>query len=464
MMQNNAPRRLHAHILAVLISVALTTACGGSSDAATQAVDQNATTVVAQSAPTVISAPTPSQLRDPSATVDLGNVTPGDGECPKPAQPATPPTPAQFNAVSGTLLDFLSAGASIEAVSAAMQTWGVKFAAPGSNEPLGSIEYARILPSESQQVIAAFFDPAPADPASGTVSKAGNLAVFACNGGRYTLVYDALADKAFDGLVTDPRVLAIDDVTGDGVFDLSFLTGTCQAATCMDGVTILSAHGGGGLRNIAQDFAYVPYPTFEFVQNANNTRDLIVVEGTLGDPGAGPQRGITATWSFNGQAFVKASELREVPTYRIHALHDGDDAMRRKDYRLADAFFTQVANDPALQPWEANPNAANEGQILAAFAYSRLMQSAAHRNDATGVQAAYDSLNRVGPADSPGYLYAQLGSAFLQSWNATQNAAQACTAMIAAAQTLPNASKWLGIESFGTANFDYQPEDLCISP
>lgn len=462
MMQNNVTRSRFGRALGVVLCAVVLSACGGSARAPAPVVDQNATTVVAQSAPTVISAPTPSQLRDPSATVDLGNITPGDGECPKPGTPPTPPKPEPFSAVTGALLDYLSAGASIEAASSVMQAWGVKFAAPGSSEPLGSIEYARILPLESQQVIATLFDPTPAD-ASGTVSKSGNLAVYACSGGRYVLVYDALADKSFDGLVTDPRVLNIDDVTGDGIFDLSFLTGTCQAATCMDGVSILSAHGGGGLRNLAQDFAYVPYPTFEFIQGANNARDLVVVEGTLGDPGAGPQRGITATWSFNGQVFVKTSELREAPLYRIHALHDGDDALRRKDYRLADALFTQVASDGALQPWEANPNISNEGQMLATFAYVRLMQSAAQRNDATGVQAWFDALNRAGPADSPGYLYAQLGAAFMERWNATQDVAQACAAAVAFGQSQPNTTKWLGIESFGTANYDYQPEDLCIS-
>jgi hypothetical protein len=457
-------------IVVVFVVGALLSACAGapqnSTDAPAPVVEQNAPTVVAQSAPTISSASTPSPLRNSEATLDLGEISTDVAQCPKAAKAAIPAKPAQFTDAAGALLTYLNAGATIEEASAAMQAWGFKYAAPGSGEALGSIEYGRILPGESQQLIATFFDPTQANDAAatGTLSKAGELAVYTCDAGRYALAYSALADKSFDGLVTDPRVLSVDDVTGDGLFDLSFLTGTCQAATCMDGVTILSAHGGGALRNIAQDFAYVPYPTFEYVQGANNTRNLIVVEGTLGDPGAGPQRGITATWAFNGQVFAKAAEQREAPNYRIHALHDGDDALRRKDFRLADALYSQVVNDAALQTWEANPQAPNEQQILGTFAYVRLMQSAAQRNDTTGVQAAFDSLNQLGPADSPGYLYAQLGNAFLQSWNATQNVAQACAATAAFAKTQPNLTKWLGIDSFGTANYDYQPEDLCISP
>ncbi len=369
-----------------------------------------------------------------------------------------PPKPAAFSGVAQALVDYLNAGASIEAASEAMQAWGVKFAAPGSNEALGSIEYARILPGDSQQIVATLFDPAPND----TVSKSGDLAVFTCENGQYKVAYQALADKSFEGLVTDPRVLSVDDVSGDGVFDLSFLTGACQAATCMDGVTILSMHGGA-LRNLAPDFNYVPYPTFEFVPNATNAaRDLIVVEGTLGDAGAGPQRGITTTWQFNGQTFGKTSETREVARYRIHALHDGDDALRAKDYRQADAYFTQVTSDAALQTWDANPNAANEGQVLGAFAYFRLIQSAALRNDSTGMQAALETLSRFGPADSPGYLYTQLATAFVTTWNGSQNFQQSCAAAVSFAQQNANTTRWLGIESFGTANYDYQPEDMCF--
>jgi hypothetical protein len=341
-----------------------------------------------------------------------------------------------------------------------MQAWGVKYAAPGSNEPLGSIEFGRVLPGESEQMIATFFDPAPGD----TVSKSGNLAVFTCVNGQYAMAYDALADKSFEGLVTDPRVLSVDDVTGDGVFDLTFLTGTCEAATCSDGVTILSAHGGAGLRNLAPDFANVPYPTFEFVPSAGAARDLVVVEGTLGDPSAGPQRGITTTWQFNGQLFQRTSEFRDPARYRIHALHDADDALSRKDFPAADALYSQVINDTTLQVYEANPNAANEQQILGSFAYVRLMQSAALRGDTTLLQASFDSLSQFGPADSPGYLYTQLGNVFLQTYSSTNDYAQACAAAKMFAQQQPNLTKWLGIDSFGTANFDYQPEDICLTP
>jgi hypothetical protein len=207
----------------------------------------------------------------------------------------------------------------------------------------------------------------------------------------------------------------------------------------------------------------VPNPTFEYVPSTRGGgKDLIVVEGTLDDASAGPQRQITATWSFNGQTFTQTQTTQESPTYRIHALHDGDEALRKKDYREADTQFLRVINDASLQTWDGNPNAQIEQQILSAFAYVRLMQSAALRNDDVGVQVAYDSLTRLAPADTPGFLYAQLGDTFFRTWSATKNAVQSCQAMVDLAKQNANATKWLGIDAFGTANYDYQPEDMCV--
>jgi hypothetical protein len=353
----------------------------------------------------------------------------------------------------------LNAGASLQSASDVLLAWGARVAAPGTNEVLGTIEFGKLLPGDDPQIVAVIFDPAPSE----NVSRAGNLIVYNCTNGRYQIAYQALADPAFENLVSDPRLLSLEDVTGDGIDDLTFLTGDCGAGTCMDGVSVLSIHGSGALRNLAPDFANVPNPTFEYVPSTRGGgKDLIVVEGTLDDASAGPQRQITATWSFNGNTFTQTQTTQESPTYRIHALHDGDEALRKKDYREADTQFLRVINDASLQTWDGNPNAQIEQQILSAFAYVRLMQSAALRNDDVGVQVAYDSLTRLAPADTPGFLYAQLGDTFFRTWSATKNAVQSCQAMVDLAKQNANATKWLGIDAFGTANYDYQPEDMCV--
>jgi hypothetical protein len=454
----------NAFLIAMLLCSVMVAGCAGGAPAQPAAPgvqDQYAATVVGTvEAVAAQGAATPSLVRG-AVTVETGDdpAQAINSQCPRPAQATAPQKPAEFKDIAQGLAAYLSAGATLEDVSMLMQTWGVKFASPGTNEPLGSIEYAKIMPGEDAQVIATFYDPAPGE----TISRPGNLAVFSCVGGAYQVAYQALTDSSFEGLVTDPRVLDVSDVSGDGLMDLSFLTGDCGAATCMEGVTILAAHGGQALRNLAPEFAFVPYPTFEYVPSASGTaRDLVVVEGILGDPTAGPQRSITSTWQFNGNVFTRTAELKEAATYRIHALHDGDDALRAKDYRLADSLYGSVIAEPALQSWDANPNVANEPAILGAFAYVRLMQSAALRGDVTGVNASFDSLQSFGPADSLGYLYTQLGEAFINAWRNGNNYEAGCAAMIGFANSNPNVTRWLGIEAFGSANYDYQAEDLCL--
>jgi hypothetical protein len=418
---------------------------------------QGAVTVVSTSAPQVVAQVT----RTPNLNVTIESNLPASSltQCPPIGNPASPAKPASFAEMPVALNNFLNAGASLQAASDVLLAWGVRVAAPGTNEVLGTIEFGKLLPGDDPQIVAVIFDPAPSE----NVSRAGNLIVYNCAGGRYQIAYQALADPAYENLVSDPRLLSLEDVTGDGIDDLTFLTGDCGAGTCMDGVSVLSIHGTGALRNLAPDFANVPNPTFEYAPSTRGGgKDLIVVEGTLDDASAGPQRQITATWSFNGQIFTQTQTTQESPTYRIHALHDGDEALRKKDFREADTQFLRVINDASLQTWDGNPNAQIEQQILSAFAYVRLMQSAALRNDAVGVQVAFDSLMRLAPADTPGYLYAQLGDTFFRTWSATKNAVQSCQAMVDLAKQNANATKWLGIDAFGTANYDYQPEDMCV--
>jgi hypothetical protein len=380
--------------------------------------------------------------------------------CPPLAKPPIPAKPAAFNQTAQAIAAYLTQGASIEEVSAAMQAWGVKFAAPGTNEALGSIEFAKILTGDDPQLVATFFDPTQTQE----VSRFGDLAVFTCANGQYQIAYQALSDPAFEGIITDPRVLSVEDVSGDGLFDLSFLTGDCRAGTCLDGVTVLSVHGNAALRNLAPEIPYAPYPSFEYVPAANGSaaRDLMVIEGILGDSSAGPQRSVTNTWAFNGQNYTLAGTVREPILYRIHALHDGDDALRAKDFGQADALFTRVTSDVSLQPWDGNPNVAQEPQTLSAFAFVRLMQSAAIRGDVTGVNAARDSLNRAAATDSAASPFAQLGEAYFAAWTNGNNHAAGCAAAIAFGQQNKQVYEALGINAFGTANYDYQPEDMCI--
>lgn len=316
------------------------------------------------------------------------------------------------------------------------------------------------MPGDEAQLIVVVFDPTQ----KGAITRSGDLAVFMCSSGRYTLLYRTLDDPGFQGEVSNPRILAVEDATGDGIAELAFVTGDCGMDTCLEGVTILSSAGAsaGALTNLAPDFAYLPNPVFDFVpSNRGLMQDLIAIEGHFGSVDAGPQRIVTDTWSFNGNTFTLTQAIKEPAVYRVHALHDADDALRRKDFATADALFGRVINDASLQMWEGT-GSPDEPQLLAAFAYIRLMQSAAARGDSAGVQTHYQTLKNTAPAGTPAQIYAQLGDAFFNAWSQSPNLARACDAAIAFANQNPNAYRFLGSETYGFANADYRAEDMCI--
>jgi hypothetical protein len=372
-----------------------------------------------------------------------------------------------FSDTVAALASYLNAGASLTAAEDILKTWGYIYTDRSNNQPVGGVRQVRVLPGELPQDVLTYIDPAQADP-NHPPSRFGELVVLACVNNQYQVAYQATADPIFLGVVLNPRAFSDEDVTGDGVGDLSFLTGDCGAENCVDAMTIVSTVGTtlpNTLNNIVPDIDFItkPYPTFQFVPAPNSpSKNLLVTPGFATGAGSGPQRMVTETWSFTGSAFTLTGKLAEPPVYRIHALHDGDDALRRKDFPAAEALYARVVNDPSLQGWEGGVALQDEAQFLAAFATVRLVQSAAARGDAATAQAALDVLRGLAPKDSAGEIYAGLGEAFFNSYSQTSNYAQACAAAIAYANATPNTYLTLGVETYGFNNADYLAGDMCI--
>ncbi|MCL5995043.1 MAG: hypothetical protein M1546_03175 [Chloroflexi bacterium] len=402
-----------------------------------------------------------SQIGESEATAQPTPVPSLPSECPVPVQ--NPPVPVQPAAITDTapaLAAYLSAGADVNALAGVLKSWGFIYNPSNSNNPLGAVVQAKLLPGTDQQWVAVYYDPSDKD----MVTRHGDVVVFKCVGGAVQIAYQSSTDPAFEGEVLNPRLFTDEDVTGDGLGDLSFLVGDCGASTCFDRISIMTAVGGP-LSNVIPDFEWVAFPTFDFVPSSNgNAQNLLVAEGYLGSVGAGPQRAVTDTWSYNGAVFTLTSRIKEPPVYRIHALQDGDEAFLDQDYASANALYRRVANDPGLQAWEGNTPLRDEAQVLAAFAYVRLMQTAAAAGDSASLQAAHDALVTAAPEKSPGELFQQLGEVFYSTYQQSGNYKQACDATTKFAERNQNTFTVLGVETFGYANYDYQAVDMCIVP
>lgn len=383
---------------------------------------------------------------------------PSNSECPAPANPPMPAAPASEQ-MAGAVLGYLNAGATLEQLNAALMAWGAIAIQPGTNAAIGGAISAKLLQREDAQIIAVFSSPQPNQPAT----RLGDVLIAACEHGQYRAIYLASQDPAYGGLAPNPRMLNVIDVTGDGLADVTFVTGECGSGTCIDSPTIIAhlpSQEVFGVTNITPDIAGAPNPTFNFMPSGAGQM-LNIMHGTFDDVNAGPQRGSSETWAFNGTAMAQTSATREPALYRIHALQDAEDAFKRKDFANARALYTRVMNDAMLQAWEGPGALKEEQSVLGAFAQFRLAQLALAQSNIAGAKTALDSL-ATSPATPESQPYTALAKAVSNALADTNDPVTACNTAVAYAEQNTKVYEQIGSSTFGFANTDYQPADMCI--
>jgi hypothetical protein len=400
-------------------------------------------------------APTQTPLPTVSPTMAA---RPANSECPAAASPALPQTPA-LEQMAGVVLGFLNAGASLDQLNAALTAWGAMTIQPATNMMIGGATSAKMLPKDDAQIVTVF------SLAQGNESAArmGDVLIAACDKGQYRAIYLASQDAAFGALVPNPRFHSVIDVTGDGIADASFISGECGAGTCIDNLTVLAhlpSQDAFGVANISQDIAGAPNATFGFSPNGAGQL-LTIAHGTFDDVNAGPQRSSSETWAFNGAAMAQTGATREPALYRIHALHDADEAFRRQDFAGATALYNRVLSDAGLLAWDGPGALQQEQSALGAFAQFRLAQIAMAQGNLAGAKSAFASLASM-PANPESQPFAAMAKAVSDALADANDAVVACNTAVAFAEKNPKTYEQLGSATFGFANIDYQPADMCI--
>ncbi len=458
----------------ILFLAACDTLLGGSPAASVPDADLARLTIV----PTQPKA-TPTSRPQPTATVAA--IQPPvaiDGQCPTPGSPALPSKPETMEAVLPTLTAYLNSGGNAQNIQTALESWGYVGTLSATHQTLGEVRQMSLLAHGGKQWVVTFIDPRAPKADDGSIGALpGDVAVLGCAAGRYVPVYDALHDPTFpDGIVPSPRLVKDEDVTGDGLADLSFATGECVGDACYDSLNIVSAAAGSvadsvartddALHTISEQIEPILSPTWRFIPDPAHHpgKLLLAVEGMSHEVEAGPQRVVTDTWLFDGTVFTRTHSESAPASYRIHALQDGDDALRGKDFAAADTLYQQVVFDPQLKSWESMSNMQDEDRVLAAFALLRLLQTSAAHDDATSVQSAYEALVSAVPVGGPGEVYLRMGKVFFDTFTQTDNYGKACEVTIELARAEPDSYGQLGPETFGYSNADYAAEDMCLLP
>lgn len=448
---NSGDMRVSTHVIAIAL-VLFVSACSGSEPApslTSAASTERMPDTVAQPSP-----PTQTPLPTTAPTVA---VRPANSECPAPANPPLPQTPIAEQ-MPNAVLSYLNAGASLDQLNAALNAWNATMIQPATNAVIGGATSARLLPKDDAQIIVVF-----SLAQDNAATRAGDVLIAACDKGQYRAVYLASQEPAFSAQLPNPRLHSVIDVTGDGIGDVSFASGECGSGTCIDSLTIIAhlpAQDAFGLTNISQDIAGVPNATFSFTPNGAG-QSLTIVHGTFDDVNAGPQRSSSETWAFNGATMGQIGATREPALYRIHALHDADDAFRRKDFAGASGLYNRVLSDASLQAWDGPGALQEEQSALGAFAQFRLAQIALAQGNSAGAKSALASLASM-PANAESQPYAAMAKTVGDALTDSNDAVVACNTAVAFAEKNPKTYEQLGSATFGFANPDYQPADMCI--
>ncbi|MBP6786899.1 MAG: hypothetical protein KA170_04870 [Candidatus Promineofilum sp.] len=157
-----------------------------------------------------------------------------------------------------------------------------------------------------------------------------------------------------------PSIVALADMTGDGVPELIANAPLCGAHTCYDNYRIIGRRDGQ-LTDLAQAAPVVEgaLPGTVISLSYADTRlddvdgdgltEFLVHGGTIGSAGAGIVRPWTEVWGWDGAAVTRDSIILDPAQYRHHVLYEANDLMAAGELGGALALYEAAINEGGLR-------------------------------------------------------------------------------------------------------------------
>jgi hypothetical protein len=435
-------------LLPIILSVLVLTACSALSPAVTQAPSPTSAQPTEVPVVTAIDIETSPDEDDTSATE---NDLPGPTETPViPASTGAICVPTashpdlaytNYQEFPQAILDYLNAGASPEelAVTLIINDLGPK------EQPV----WAEDLTGDGvREVVVTVFDE--------QLATQGALLIFNCKNGQYQLNHTAISSQEAHA----PRLRHIQDINTDGIHEVVFSSTHCGAHTCFEDIQILAWNGTEYLNKLEGSTLEFPYPDIKLTDfNHDGIYNLEVTGTVIASVGAGPQRDSVNIWEYDpaSTTWKLSEDFFAASDFRVHQMHDAEDAMDRGEYQIASLLFQQVIEDDSLLDW-ADPD--SERAYLSAYSYFKRIMAAVFLEDRPTALDLFEELDELyGVSDQ--YAYADMAQAFLTD-SETLGLEGGCRAAIQYART--NKAVVLdpiGSAVFGYANRDFEPEDIC---
>ncbi len=313
----------------------------------------------------------------------------------------------------------------------------------------------------------------------------GVIFVMGCSDGRYrSMAAFPIAAQVFTGEDPDPGLRALRDMDGDGVPEIIYsyieIIGTHANFTRV--FKILSWDGKQFI-DVIQSDSYDPLAVRvnngdgEIIDSdADGIFELVIMSGLeRGGEVNVFDRLRTDVWQWTGEAVERTcSKSETVPSFRIQAILDGDNATRCGAYDEALAFYQQGVFDEQLFGWSKgrSPYAApfvatpatdpDERSRLNAYGRYRILLLHAARGLLPEATTVYDGLMERFPSGTMGSQYAELATIFWEAFTAAEDIETACrSAQEFAAANPEEITGPLGSDFYGIGQPDYSQADIC---
>jgi hypothetical protein len=220
----------------------------------------------------------------------------------------------------------------------------------------------------------------------------------------------------------------------------------------------------------------------------NGTKELILTDHGPAQLDAllnfGPWRGKTVIFKWDGLHFIYSSLEIKPAQYRFQAVQDADRLFLLGDYdraldlyrnviykenldwwspekmdNLEETYYALMDADPTPTP--LTPEISDEYFKLSAYARYRIILHHLTRGWISDAEAAYRSMLKIYPEDSPGYAYVEMATILWNAFQENNNLEQACLPVTDYARSHPEILATLGDLQHGMQSHWYEPEDVC---
>jgi hypothetical protein len=230
----------------------------------------------------------------------------------------------------------------------------------------------------------------------------------------------------------------------------------CGAHTCAQDWKVLQWQQGEFVNVLAGRTDDLPSPSLDLIGPAEDGSMILELTGSgVLSAGAGPSRAITRVWQWSSSQaqFIVVEERISAPVFRIHAVHDADQAALAGETERALDEYQRVIEDPTFDDY---PFGEEGHKQLGAYALFRSMLLWLERGDLVQAEATYTFL-REGFSGSSGFV--DLAQEVWESYLVTGDLDQACQVGQIYAQAHPE--EVLNPLNYGYANKVYSAFDVC---